>query len=98
LIQMACVVARTIHDALPICNIVIGIAEVQEEDPHLAPAIRLAEALGATLHVVHAFRLPDPVLYPYASVSVFDPEVVQQIQEGAQDRKSTRLNSSHVKI
>src|SRR5690606_15643580 len=54
-----------------------------EEDPHLAPAVRLAEALGATLHVVHAFTLPDPALYPFATASVFDPEVVRRIQDAA---------------
>src|SRR5690606_20337011 len=67
----------------PIRSIVVGVAEVQEEDPHLAPAVRLAEALGATLHVVHAFTLPDPALYPFATASVFDPEVVRRIQDAA---------------
>lgn len=67
-------------------SIVIGIAETHGQDPHLAPAIRLAEALGATLHVVHALRLPDPILHPYADASVFSLEAIQQIQEGARTR------------
>lgn len=40
-------------------TIVAGIAEVLEVDPHLASALELAEALGATLHLVHAFPVPD---------------------------------------
>jgi nucleotide-binding universal stress UspA family protein len=66
----------------PIRTIVVGLAELQEEDPQLAPTIELAESLNAALHVVHAFRLPDPILYPSAGVSVFSPEAIEQIREG----------------
>jgi nucleotide-binding universal stress UspA family protein len=65
-------------------NIVIGIEDTQNADPHLAPAIELAKELGATLHVVHAYDLPDPSLYPYLELSVFSAEAIQQMHERAQ--------------
>jgi nucleotide-binding universal stress UspA family protein len=51
-------------------TIVVGVAEMHREDPKvappgedpvLAPAIALAERLGARLHVVRAFERPDPL-------------------------------------
>lgn len=47
-------------------TIVAGVATLQERDPVIAPAIALAEATGATLHLVHAYELPDPILSAYA--------------------------------
>jgi universal stress protein E len=47
-------------------NIVVGVASVQRPDPVLLPALRLARRLDATLHVVHAFLLADPLLEAYA--------------------------------
>jgi nucleotide-binding universal stress UspA family protein len=75
----------------PIRAIVVGIAEIQDEDPQLAPAVDLAEALGATLHVVYAFRLPDPILYPAAGVSVFSPEAIEEIREEVQSRLEAQV-------
>jgi nucleotide-binding universal stress UspA family protein len=54
--------------------VVVGVAEMHDgepgdspprEDPVLAPAVALAERLGARLHVVQAFDRPDPVLSTY---------------------------------
>jgi nucleotide-binding universal stress UspA family protein len=50
-------------------SVVVGIAEIADGDPNLAPAAELADALGATLHLVHAFPAPDPVLSALASDS-----------------------------
>lgn len=41
-------------------TIVVGVAMVDELDAALAPAIRLADSIGAELHVVHVFEPPDP--------------------------------------
>jgi len=53
-------------------TVVVGVATITSddptrggEDPVLAPAVALARSLGATLHVVHAFELPDLVLAGY---------------------------------
>jgi nucleotide-binding universal stress UspA family protein len=64
-------------------SIVIGIADAGE-DRHLAPAVQLAESLGATLHVVHAYRLPEPALYPYVDMSVFGPAAIEDIHRRVQ--------------
>jgi len=55
-------------------TIVAGVATVNESDPILAPAIALAEATGAQLHLVHAFELPDPFLSAYARDGILGPE------------------------
>jgi universal stress protein E len=47
-------------------RIVVGVASVSEPDPLLVPAIELAEAIGATVHFVYAYNLPDPFLQAYA--------------------------------
>lgn len=52
-------------------TIVVGVAAISDQDAHagagdadpvLAPAVELARSLGATLHVVHIFSLPDSLL------------------------------------
>lgn len=58
----------------PIRTIVAGVATVQGRDPILAPAVSLAERTGATLHFVHAFELPDPLLSAYARDGLLTPE------------------------
>jgi nucleotide-binding universal stress UspA family protein len=65
-------------------NIVVGIVESQHADPHLVSAITLAGELGATLHVVHAYHLPDPSLYPSLELSVFTPDAIQQVHDRVQ--------------
>lgn len=67
-------------------RIVVGVGVTDEVDPHLAPAVRLAEAQGATLYVVHAYRLPDPLLYPYPEMGTFNPEVTRAAQQAVQER------------
>jgi universal stress protein E len=47
-------------------RIVVGIATVAQPDPLILPAIEMAGQIGATLHFVHAFDLPDPILQAYA--------------------------------
>lgn len=51
----------------PIGTVVVGVASLDDQDPHprgeardpvLAPAVALADRLGAGIHVVHAFELP----------------------------------------
>jgi nucleotide-binding universal stress UspA family protein len=42
-------------------TIVVGVAEMQPEDPVLEPAAALAERLDARLHVVHALKRPPSV-------------------------------------
>jgi nucleotide-binding universal stress UspA family protein len=66
-------------------NLVVGVASLTDddpavsppgEDPVLAPAVELARRLGATLHVVHAFELPEPVLAASAAAAPFnDPSL-----------------------
>lgn len=55
-------------------TLVVGVATLSDDDPVLAPdhgdpvlapAAELARRLGATLHVVHAYELPPPVLTGY---------------------------------
>jgi universal stress protein E len=51
----------------PIRTMVVGVASMDDQDPRtpggadpvLGPAVRLAAALGAELHVVHAFEVPE---------------------------------------
>jgi nucleotide-binding universal stress UspA family protein len=42
--------------------LVVGVATVEEMDPVLPAAVRLAEAVGAELHVLHVFDPPDTTL------------------------------------
>jgi nucleotide-binding universal stress UspA family protein len=64
----------------PIRNIVVGVATLMHddpahpgagEDPVLAPAVELARSLDATLHVVHVYEMPTPVLAAYAQYVPF---------------------------
>jgi nucleotide-binding universal stress UspA family protein len=70
----------------PIRTIVAGIAELTEEDPVLVSAIRLAERTGATLHLVHAFELPDLMWDAYARMGYMDGEALQQYSDSLQAR------------
>ena len=63
-------------------TILVGVAETATVDPHLRVAARLAEKLGATLHAVHAYRLPDPLLYPYMEAGTYDPDVARALHDG----------------
>lgn len=43
-------------------SIVVGVATVEEMDPVLPCAIRLAQSTGAELHVMHVIDLPEPAV------------------------------------
>lgn len=77
----------------PIRNIVVGIAAIKEQDPHLGPAIELAEVLGATLHVVHAFAIPDPIVHPYPETVHFDPSVIESLRKSAESQLEAQVRS-----
>jgi nucleotide-binding universal stress UspA family protein len=55
----------------PIRTIVVGVASMDDQDPRtpgdadpvLGPAVRLAAALGAELHAVHAYEVPGELLF-----------------------------------
>lgn len=72
-------------------TIVVGIGQTDELDPHLNPAVRIADAHGATLVVVHAYRLPDPLLYPYPEMGTFSPEVQQAAHAAVQARVESQV-------
>jgi universal stress protein E len=56
-------------------TIVVGIALVDELDPLLPTAVRLAESIGATLHLVHVLPLSDPGLAAAAAaMTVIAPD------------------------
>jgi universal stress protein E len=84
-------------------RIVVGVAALDGDDPAvapgggdpvLAPALRLAESLGATLHVVHAFELPDPLLWSYGGFStVPDPRFVQDYAARLRDRMRAQVDA-----
>lgn len=67
-------------------RIVVGVGPSGEVDPHFRAAVRLAEAHGATLYAVHAYRLPDPLLYPYPEVSTLSPEALSAAHDAVQRR------------
>jgi nucleotide-binding universal stress UspA family protein len=64
-------------------RIVVGVADAGA-DPQLEYAVRLAEAVGAALHVVHGYHVPDPVLYPHIELSVVGPGAIEDIQRRVQ--------------
>lgn len=82
-------------------NIVIGVADTTREDPQLSAAIALAATLDATLHVVHAYEIPDPERYPYLQLTVFTPVSLQQIFDREQRALEAQVraitDSGHVK-
>jgi nucleotide-binding universal stress UspA family protein len=77
-------------------TLVAGIAAVHDPDaegppapgdPVLDSAVQLAASLGATLNLVHAFQLPDPLLWAYSGyTTVPDPRFVEEYAEGARRR------------
>jgi nucleotide-binding universal stress UspA family protein len=71
----------------PIRTLVVGVATLapddparalEGEDPVLAPAVELARGLGATLHVVHVYEMPTPVLAAYAQYVPYDDTVLRE--------------------
>jgi len=49
-------------------TIVVGVALVDELDPVLPSAVRLANTIGAELHIVHVFDLPEPIMAAWTDV------------------------------
>lgn len=81
-------------------NIVLGVAELAAPDPHLPAAVELARALGARLHVVHAYPLPGPMLHPVPPHESFTLDAVQQLHGVTQSRleASVRKASEGLRI
>lgn len=81
-------------------NIVLGVAEIAAPDPHLAAAVELARALGARLHVVHAYPLPGPMLHPMPPHASFTLDAVQQLHGVTESRleASVRKTSDGVRL
>lgn len=77
-------------------NIVVGVAALGAddpatpragEDPVLEPAVELAARTGATLHVAHAFELPDPVLAAYGmQLPYHDPDLHERCARDLRER------------
>src|SRR5690606_42046582 len=82
--QISAIYTLSLHDALPICVVRIRKGRIEE------PAVLRAS-------VVH--RSPELVRRPVADPGVGIGRQVQREDDAERrDRKSTRLNSSHVKI
>jgi nucleotide-binding universal stress UspA family protein len=75
----------------PLRTIVVGIGETETLDPHLEPALRLVARHDATLYVVHAYWIPDPLLYPYPEMSAFSPESTRAVQEAVLGRMEAQV-------
>src|SRR5690606_13165095 len=67
-------------------SIVVAVAELEGDDPELAAAVALAEALDARLYAVHAHHVPDFALAPYPEMNQITPEVVGQLREITEKR------------
>lgn len=78
-------------------KIVVGVATVDEPDPALATAIRLAESTGAVLHAVHVVDPPIPIPIAYrmgGGALAIDPAVEQAHREAiraAVEAQSARI-------
>lgn len=65
-------------------TLVAGVANRDADDPVLRYASQLANQLGATLHVVHAYVPTEVLVEAYAGMPVMDPAVQQQYQHAIQ--------------
>jgi nucleotide-binding universal stress UspA family protein len=72
-------------------TIVAGVATLDAEDTVLAPAVSLAEELGATLHVMHVFDLPEPIQAAYEERMVFDPTLLKRYGRDLEVRLENRV-------
>jgi universal stress protein E len=64
--------------ATPIRTIVAGLGTLSADDPVLASALKLASSLGATLHLVHAYHLPEPIGAAYAREIFLDRRLLDR--------------------
>jgi len=78
----------------PIHRIVAGIATPTGHDPVLAPAIALAERLGAELHVVHTYDLPLPVAESYTPLGLLTPEMGQRYGESLREALAAQVQAA----
>jgi nucleotide-binding universal stress UspA family protein len=69
-------------------TLVVGVADTSGDDPTLSTAVALAEAAGATLHVVHAFD-PPSAMVASAGMPIVLPGTAGQI--GAEVRQSLEV-------
>jgi nucleotide-binding universal stress UspA family protein len=77
----------------PIRTIVAGIATLDAEDSVLAAAVSLAQDLGATLHVMHVFDLPEPIQAAYQERMIFDPTLLTRYGRDLEIRLENRVRS-----
>lgn len=73
----------------PIRTVVVGVSTVREPDRVLAPAAEAAEALGADLHVVYAFDIPEALeTYPELATARENPlaHYARQVQAALEAR------------
>jgi len=72
-------------------SIVVAVAALEAEDPLLKTAVELADSVGATLYVVHAFHVPDAALSPYPEMSYFSPEILTEVREDMDRRLAAHV-------
>jgi nucleotide-binding universal stress UspA family protein len=72
-------------------TVVVGVASTDADDPLVELGVRMAESVGATLHLVHAFTLPEPMLQPYAELEWLNPQNVEQHRNALAQRLSARV-------
>src|SRR5690606_41585893 len=91
----------SLHDALPICRYDApdGVRPLGPERDREEPTHVVRSALHGLHHTsgIDFHRERDPVERPDARHALQGEEDLRTVSEG-RDRKSTRLNSSHVKI
>src|SRR5205807_3348507 len=95
------VYALSLHDALPIYAVVIGVpvptgekADDREDDRSIARAVFSGTPTSSVSPHADAIRVEGEVFPPV----VMPPEASAGARPGTADRKSTRLNSSHLVI
>src|SRR5690606_41708003 len=97
-----CIYTLSLHDALPICKSCAGQGRV-EKDRSLAVNIPAGVETGTRIRLTgegEAGLRGGPAGDLYIFIEVADHALFQRENQHlfCQDRKSTRLNSSHVKI
>src|SRR5690606_40644904 len=89
----------SLHDALPISSSVLTFPlTLAQFIPAIAPAVTRWFGIGSTFYVVSYALLVIFFTYFYTAVTFNPVEVANNMRKHGGDRKSTRLNSSHVKI
>jgi nucleotide-binding universal stress UspA family protein len=74
-------------------RIVVGVASLHGDDIALPGALALAARVGAQLHVVHVYDLPDPIQSAYARELVLGPGVLESYGETLQQELDASLAS-----